>query len=241
MELDTTDLIDKIQIEDYKKRGQCVFSVYRGSRNWKRLELRKGSKAPVWVECPSSGSSHPANEEDKSWLNSVWENSEDYSKVERFPREGDQFSAPSLDLLAWEDIPNIDPRQIDKTKWLIDFFLAERSIQLVFGERGSFKSTILLFAAKAVANGEKFLGMKTRRRRVLYLDHENPASVIKSRNHDLGLNLPENPNLKIWDRFGKYPIPRPGDSALEIFVKFCVAETGHGPWIIFDSWSSLPH
>jgi len=234
----TTGLIDEIRIEHYKTRDHCVFSVYLGNRNWKRLNRRKKGNGGLWVECPLRGPNIPATEEDKCWLNNVWENAEDYPKVERFPREGGQFSVPSLDLLCWEDIPRYNPRQVGKTRWLIESFLAERSIQLVFGERGSFKSTLLL-AAKAVANREEFLGMKTRRRRVLYLDYENPADVIKARNDGLGLNLPENPSLAIWDRFGRYPLPGPGEFALEYLVKTCVAETGHGPWIIFDSWSSL--
>lgn len=231
-------MIDKIRIEDYKKRGQGVFSVYRGNRNWKRLEPRKGGKACIWVERLPNGQNHSANEEDKSWLNDVWENPEDYQRVERFLREGDPFSVP-LELLTWEEVPRFDPRRVAKTKWLIDSFLAESSTQLVFGERGAFKTTLLFFAAKAVASGEDFLGMKTRRRRVLYLDYENPAHVIKARNDDLGLNLPNNPFLAVWDRLGRYPLPRPGDFALETFVQTCIAETGHGPWIIFDSWSSL--
>ncbi len=236
---DKTGLINEIRIEDYKKPNQYVFSVYRDSRNWKRLEPRRGSKTPAWVERHLSGSDTPAAEEDKCWLNNVWENPEDYSRVKRFPRKGDEFSVPLIDLLTWDNVPRLDPDKIEKTRWLIKSFLAERSIQLVFGERGSFKSTLLLYAARAVANGEEFLGMKTRRRRVLYLDYENPASIIKARNDDLHLNLPENPSLAIWDRFGRHPMPRPGDPALEIFVKSCIAETGHGPWVIFDSWSSL--
>ena len=234
----TDGLVDQIRFEDYKKRDQYVFSVYRGNRNWKRLEPRKGGKAPVWVERLPNGQNRSANEEDKSWLNHVWENPEDYQRVERFPREGDPFSVP-LALLSREEVPRFDPGQVAKTRWLIDSFLAERSIQLVFGERGSFKTTLLLFAARAVARGEDFLGMKTRGRWVLYLDYENPANVLKARNDDLCLNLPDNPNLAIWDRFGRYPVPRPSDVALERLVHSCVQETGHGPWIIFDSWSSL--
>jgi hypothetical protein len=239
MKTDTTASTDEIRVERYKTRDHHLFSVYRGNRNWRRLVLKNGSKAPLWVESLPSGLNPTASEEDEWWLNNVWENSEEYSRVERFPREGDEFSVPFIDLLTWEDVPRFDPDKVEKTRWLIKSFLAERSIQLVFGERGSFKSTLLLYAARAVANGEQFLGMKTRLRRVLVLDYENPASIIKARNDDLGLNLPENPSLAIWDRFGRYPMPRPGDPALEIFVKSCIAETGHGPWIIFDSWSSL--
>ena len=121
---------------------------------------------------------------------------------------------------------------------MIDSFLAETSIQLIFGEAGTFKTTLCLFCAKAVACGESILGKKTHRRRVIYIDFENPASVIRDRCIDLGLNLPNNPNLVIWDRVLGEP-PLPGSPQLEQLVRQCVSETGHGPWIIFDSWSSM--
>lgn len=97
----------------------------------------------------------------------------------------------------WSTLPQFDPTSVTASKWLISSFLAEGSIQLVCGERGSFKSTLMLAAAKAVADREEFLGLKTRRRRVLYLDYENPATTIKARNDDLGLEAHLNKNLKI--------------------------------------------
>ena len=130
---------------------------------------------------------------------------------------------------AWNTLPRFDPTLVQRTNWLIHSFLAEGSIQLVFGEPGSFKSTFMLAAAKAVANREEFLGLKTRRRRVLVLDFENPPNIIKSRNDDLSLGLARNHNLRVWDRFGPQRTPRPDDLLLEELVKECVAETGHAP------------
>lgn len=150
-----------------------------------------------------------------------------------------QYKPELADSQKWSSLPRFDPSKVERTQWLIKEFIAERNIQLVFGERGSFKSTLFLFAARAVASGEEFLGAKTQRRRVLYLDYENPANVIKARNDDLNLDLPNNPNLAIWDRSGNEGMPRPGDPRLRSIVIQCVAETGYGPWIIFDSWSSL--
>jgi len=140
---------------------------------------------------------------------------------------------------AWDSIPRFDPSLFRKTRWLIENFLVEGSVQLVYGERGAFKSTLLLCAAMAVSSGDEFLEEKTRRRRVLYLDYENPANIIKARNDDLRLDLPNNPNLVIWDRFRGQSPPRPGDPVLENVVRHCIRETGKAPWIIFDSWSSL--
>lgn len=73
---------------------------------------------------------------------------------------------------------------------------------------------------------------------MLYLDYENPGNVIQARCEDLGLDLSSG-NFIIWDRFGNQPPPRPGDPELEEIVKDCVAQTGRGPVIIFDSWSSI--
>jgi len=141
--------------------------------------------------------------------------------------------------LTWDNLPRFDPTAAFKTKWLAHLFIADGSISLAYGPRGSFKSTFFLAMAKAVAKGEEFLGMATRRRRVLYLDYENPPNVIKSRDKDLRLHLPKNRRLVIWDRFGDKLPPRPGDRQLERFVKHCIKKLHRKPWIILDSWSSL--
>ena len=141
--------------------------------------------------------------------------------------------------LTWDNLPRFDPAATRKTKWLAHHFIADRAISLVYGPRGSFKSTFFLALANGVAEGEEFLGMATRRRKVLYLDYENPPDVIKNRDKDLHLHLPKNRRLVIWDRFGDKLPPRPGDRQLERFVKHCVRKLHRKPWIILDSWSSL--
>ena len=225
-------LSNDIKVDSSKTPNHDVFLVYRGNRHWERLPPKKGQRNRVWVERRMDRQNTPASPEDVIWLNDVWEDPADYPKVRRFPRIGDQCP-------TWHNLPRFDPERVPKTKWLIKSFLAEESIQLVFGERGSFKSTLLLAAAKAIADGEAFLGLKTRRRRVVYLDYENPANIIKARNDDLGLEISRNKNLLFWDRFGPFATPKPGDAWLETIVRDCVAETGHGPWIIFDSFASL--
>ena len=141
--------------------------------------------------------------------------------------------------LTWENLPRFDPTATRKTKWLAHLFIADRTISLVYGPRGSFKSTFFLALAKAVAKGEEFLGMATRRRKILYLDYENPPDVIKNRDKDLHLHLPKNRRLVIWDRFGDKLPPRPGDRQVDRFIKHCVRKLHRKPWIILDSWSSL--
>lgn len=158
---------------------------------------------------------------------------ENPNKIRRFPRTDPRR------YFTWDEIPRFNPELFKSLHWIIDPFLAEGCVQLIYGERGAFKSTFLAFAARAVADGQQFLGMKVRRRRVLFLDYENPASVIKQRNDYAALNLPRNKNLAFWNRFGSATIPTPGAPELEGIIRDCIETTGHPPWLIFDSFSSL--
>jgi hypothetical protein len=142
---------------------------------------------------------------------------------------------PRLDV--WQDIPRLDLSKIKDSRWVIDFFLAQASTQLVYGSAGTRKTTAMLRAGWAVSRGHDFLGMKTRKRCVLYLDYENPPDVVKSYCRDLGID-PSAPAFTIWDRSAA-PTPLPSDAKLEEFVQHCKTVTGHSPWIIFDSWTSL--
>jgi len=141
--------------------------------------------------------------------------------------------------LTWDNAPRFDPNAVQDTKWLVETLFAEGTVSLIYGPRGAFKSTFVIAACGAVASGEEFLDMKTRKRKVLYLDYENPPDVIKNRVIDLRLGLPENENLVIWDRFGSQPPPHPGDPRLQQFVRQCIEEFHRRPWIIFDSGSSI--
>jgi AAA domain len=162
----------------------------------------------------------------------------DLHVVARFPRLKPEAIFDGSNL-TWENAPRFNPEKIDDTEWLTNLFIADRSINLIYAREGSFKSTLMLYASKCIAAEVDFLGTKTLQRRVLYMDYENPAHVIKKRSEDLQLNLPHNKSLIIWDRFGKNAPPHPRDPMLRKFVKDCVRETGIGPVIIFDSWSSL--
>jgi len=148
-------------------------------------------------------------------------------RISRFPRRDE----------VWKDIPKLDLSRIKSSKWVIDFFLAQASTQLIYGSFGTRKTTAMLSAAWAVSQGQPYLGRKTSQRRVLYLDYENPPDVVKSYCRDLGID-PSAPAFAIWDRRAA-PVPLPDDHKLEKFVKRCKKITGQSPWIIFDSWTSL--
>jgi AAA domain len=160
-------------------------------------------------------------------------------KHHRFPRlRPDEEKSDFQHVL--ENIPRLDLAKIKDSHPLIDNFVVEGCIQVGYGKFGTRKTTVHLLAAWAVSQGIPFLGKKTRRRMVLYLDYENPAGVLKQYCKDLGLN-PDDPHFTVWDRTKEYP-PLPGDKdddRLDRFIRRCKKVTGHYPWIIFDSWTSL--
>jgi RecA-family ATPase len=147
--------------------------------------------------------------------------------ITRFPRRPD----------VWKGIPKLDLSRIKSSKWVIDFFLARASVQLIYGSFGTRKTTAMLSAAWAVSQGQRYLGRKTSQRCVLYLDYENPPDVVKSYCRDLGID-PSSPTFTIWDRKAA-PVPLPDNARLMRFAKRCKKLTGQSPWIIFDSWTSL--
>jgi AAA domain len=138
---------------------------------------------------------------------------------------------------SWEGISWWDFAKVKKPPPLIENFLMEGTTQLCYGKFGTRKTTLHLLAAWNVSQGIPFLGMETQQRVVLYLDYENPATVLKAYCEDLKIDS-SGPMFKIWDRSAGPP-PKPGDKRLDRFIHNCKKGTGHRPWIIFDSWTSL--
>ena len=93
---------------------------------------------------------------------------------------------------------------------------------------GGFKTWFALAFAGAVSQGTEFLGRKTSQVDVLYLDLENPLSVIKQRRAILKLD--DNFYLKFWGNWLPDSPPMIGDSRLEEFAE------DQDLLIIFDSF-----
>jgi hypothetical protein len=148
---------------------------------------------------------------------------------------------PRLELKhALKDIPRFDPSKVKKNKMLIEDFVVEGTTQVSCGKFGTRKTSIHLLAGWCISQGIPFLGRKTERRMVLYLDYENPPGVLKSYCQDLGID-PVDPWFTIWDRASVLP-PQPAEAPhdpIEKFIHRCRRATGHGPCIIFDSFTSL--
>jgi hypothetical protein len=142
------------------------------------------------------------------------------------------------DQYKWKNLPRFDPSKAPKTKWLWENFIPERSITFIVGDAGSYKSTLLLTLCKAISQGECFLGRRTKRRRVLYLDNENPLGVLAERDKAMNLGMETNENLIVWSIYDKVPVPRIGSHALREIVRKSVAE-GRKLLIVLDHWTTF--
>jgi archaellum biogenesis ATPase FlaH len=138
----------------------------------------------------------------------------------------------------WKNLPRFDPSKAPKTKWLWKNLIPERSITFVVGDAGSYKSTFLLALCKAISRGERFLGRPTKRRRVLYLDNENPLGVLAERDKEMNLELKTNKRFVLWSIYDGVPVPRIDSDALPEIVRKSVAE-GYKLLIVLDHWTTF--
>lgn len=125
-------------------------------------------------------------------------------------------------------IPSIWKYEI-KATYLVEEILLEGAVTMWSGESGFGKSFLALALAGAVAQGQPFLGRAVKQRPVLYLDRENPLSVVKDRLLALGIaEIPD--QLKIWGEWweGHYP-PAPDAACIVTFARRLK------PLLIFDS------
>lgn len=127
----------------------------------------------------------------------------------------------SLDQLGsvWQKQASMD--------WLVPDLIAEGSVNLLASESGTGKTWLAYFLAGCVARGSQVFGKQAAKRKVLYLDGENPLFVVKDRLDNLGIE--DTPNLKIWGGWEVDPPPGPDDS---LIVEFAKKER---PLLIWDS------
>lgn len=95
--------------------------------------------------------------------------------------------------------------KMGETSWLIDKLFPENNITLISGAKGMYKTYFAWGLAVSVCIGDNFLGRRTKERRVLLIDRENPENVIKRRSYQLG--APE--ELYIWSSTINHNAPPP--------------------------------
>jgi AAA domain/CHC2 zinc finger len=137
--------------------------------------------------------------------------------------------------LSWVSlyIPTVSSLSKEPQKWLIDRMLPYGGLTILCGKQGAQKSFFGLFAAKELTRSisHKFLGRNVNTPTefgmpVLYLDRENPESLISERRQSVGIIKSD--RLHYWGDWRAERPPEPDDPRLLEFA-------ASGGYIIFDS------
>lgn len=214
----------KIVFEDLPSGEANAF--FRG-RLWKRQTL-DGENGPFfrWSHISSDDSDDPYNRLSSPkfhyLLEKLYKSGDFKQEIERFPRLG--ISDEYAELLA---VPTISEIEKQADRWLVDEMILEKSITLLTAPPGGFKTWLALALGGAVSKGTEFLGRKTLKTQVLYLDFENPPSIIRKRGKMLNLS---SDYFHVWGHWWEHAPPKIGDPRLiEIALR-------HGLLIIVDSF-----
>jgi hypothetical protein len=139
-------------------------------------------------------------------------------------------SGPFRDL---SEVPNLGAIPNVAVSWLIQDFIPMQALTLLVGPKGSYKSWMALDLAARLAGARGFAGRPgAAEREVIYLDRENPASVIRIRKDMLATGDPA--ALHYW---GQWEQERPCDLYDPRLLQFCAKRQ---PVLILDSllrWS----
>ena len=134
---------------------------------------------------------------------------------------------PASGIRSFEEVQDILSFDSTPPRYLIEGFLPEQAVTFLTGIPGTYKSWLCLAMAGAVSTGRDFMGLRCEKRPVLYLDRENPLSIVHQR---LGkLDIEPNENLKIWGMWCDEQPPMIGDRRLLSIAG------ARKPLMIFDS------
>jgi hypothetical protein len=95
-----------------------------------------------------------------------------------------------LEVLTYTDLKKF---KVNKN-FVVENFIYPGSVTMIYAPPAQFKSLISTGLGFAIANGEEFMGLKTKKQPVLYLDGENSQGIMKERAEQIhkGLRLKKN-------------------------------------------------
>ena len=94
-------------------------------------------------------------------------------------------------LEPWEAIRSMEI----KVEWVVDRLIPKESITLLFGKGGIGKTWLAMDIARCIANGTPYLGLRTFKAPVFFIDFENPLTVLNTRTQNQSISLFQHQNL----------------------------------------------
>ena len=125
-----------------------------------------------------------------------------------------------------EDLPSIWSIDAQPQGWLVDGLIPSEAITLLTGGSGVGKSMLALAMGGCVVWGASFLGRRSLQRPVLFLDRENPLSVVRDRIDMFAVQ--HHPDFRYWGTWLDEEAPNPGGELVRSFAR-------SKPLIVLDS------
>ena len=132
-------------------------------------------------------------------------------------------SANILDQLEpWNKIREMDI----KHEWIVDRLIPKEAITVLFGKGGIGKTWLTMDIAKSVGGGIDYLGHRTQQTSIVFVDFENPLSVLNTRTQRLG----EAEGVHFWRMGNEFKPPMLDSPEWEGYKKL-----PQGAVLIFDT------
>jgi AAA domain len=116
-----------------------------------------------------------------------------------------------------EEIPSVWSIEVRSQGWLVDGLVPSEAVTLLTGASGIGKSMVALALGGSVVWGASFLGRRCLQRPVLFLDRENPHSVIRDRLDLFGIKCHQ--DLRYWGMWLGQEPPDPGGAVVQSFAQ----------------------
>jgi len=133
-------------------------------------------------------------------------------------------------VFTYADVPCVWDYE-DTVEYVIPGLVPQGAITLFTGDSGCGKSIFATAMAGAIASGGTFLGHQCAKRKVLYLDRENPLALVKQ--HLFDLHIERTPDLIYWGGWCEQSADGPAAVSLHEFAK------AEKPVMVFDSLISF--
>jgi archaellum biogenesis ATPase FlaH len=152
-----------------------------------------------------------------------------------FPQDEETSSSRTNEprIQSISDVASIRTYASQRIEFLVEDLIAAGTVNVLTGESGAGKTTLVTAICAAVDRGEPFAGLVTQRRPVLILDRENPLPIVVERFDRLGIQDGE--NFHVWGGWATEEPPTPFAPIVMRWVKICDPK----PLIVVDSLVSF--